>query len=767
MTAEEQKQQYLSLINQVKNDFLLENLRAPNDDLVDLEARFQAILKTMRVYDKWPDYFSNALKIKGVVPERNIFLPENRQLYIEIVTEFLDGLYTKIAAAPTTEPLPTQNVPLEEIRTAIKEQKLLHARVVQSELKAKKRWLELIKKHNEFVYAQLVAKLPEVEPDVVKEATRIVIVHYQQQRIAQAVEGKAPTDKNNRQLAQKAIETMRRHYLPISTDQQNKIIETTVAIAKTLDATTTPESWIGLPTPDNIDQVSALAAHLEQGINFLQSAPATNSEIQKFQRAFPRGSIELKRANLAPEQLLTTVGTIINLQRFHPDVKKLDSAEAVSILATGLRQVLHKNKTILADQTILSLLALIYDSPHLPEKVPGIRTLIQTASFSNIPPLWEKTAFRDWLQRNQDQLNQHLDFWQQFLSSPFAAKVKDLLIPNLNLLPPDWLMRLRDITRETTMSVSRSFFSQFGQYFKGLWGKISLGPSVNSAIINFGRSLFGWAGKGLTTLLGWGARLAAGATATTTIGVPVWAIVLLVVVALFLLGFLPGFSSSFDTITAETAALLPPSQKDIYVLPGAAPWVPPGGGGYIDPAGCDQTYSDAALGCCVPNEGYCSMDYLEPYFGKYGVDDLVAASKICFKESVGGLAGVVNDSCLPCIPNADGKCTSGRAVTWPIQTLDYSVGLFQINLIAEGNCGIEPLPGIGGPGDCYTKNPNDPLMKTGCCRITNRSALEACYQKYADPVTNILRALSKVKLDPDGTIDWYPTWGAAKTCGYD
>lgn len=127
-------------------------------------------------------------------------------------------------------------------------------------------------------------------------------------------------------------------------------------------------------------------------------------------------------------------------------------------------------------------------------------------------------------------------------------------------------------------------------------------------------------------------------------------------------------------------------------------------------------------GVCSEGSMFCSVENLKSYFGN---DETIArkASIICQRES-GSNPGALNDGCL-----------TG-------DTADYSIGLFQINMLAH--C----------PGAFASYSINPPA-----CKIGNQQILDACVAKYSDPVENIryVKSLSK-----DGT-DWGP-WSAATAC---
>lgn len=131
--------------------------------------------------------------------------------------------------------------------------------------------------------------------------------------------------------------------------------------------------------------------------------------------------------------------------------------------------------------------------------------------------------------------------------------------------------------------------------------------------------------------------------------------------------------------------------------------------------------STAPGGVCSEGFSYCSVDYLKSYFG--GDENKARqASIICNKES-GSNPGARNTDC---------------------GTNDYSIGLFQINLVAH--CPDAYGAGTWGPQSC------DNLIDV--------SKRDVCETKYADPIENIKKA---VEISSGGTY-WIP-WPSAKVCG--
>ena len=125
-------------------------------------------------------------------------------------------------------------------------------------------------------------------------------------------------------------------------------------------------------------------------------------------------------------------------------------------------------------------------------------------------------------------------------------------------------------------------------------------------------------------------------------------------------------------------------------------------------------------GSCDPGTGPCSVENLLPYFGD--AQTAKEASIICNCES-GSNPSALNDGCL-------------RSTT-----VDYSVGLFQINALVH-------CPGAF-TGDPY----NLP------CKVVNQAKLDACVEKWLNPEQNIQKAVQLYN-----ESGWIP-WACASTCG--
>lgn len=141
----------------------------------------------------------------------------------------------------------------------------------------------------------------------------------------------------------------------------------------------------------------------------------------------------------------------------------------------------------------------------------------------------------------------------------------------------------------------------------------------------------------------------------------------------------------------------------------------------------DQPTSGSGLigSCSTGPPPYCDVDFLLPYFGN-NITAATNASQICGVES-GGNPAAFNDG-----------CTTGKSV-------DYSVGLFQINLLAH-------CPGAFSD---FTWDPPS-------CTVADQAILDQCYYDMLDPIKNIEKA---VELSGGGT-NWCP-WAASreKYCG--
>lgn len=136
------------------------------------------------------------------------------------------------------------------------------------------------------------------------------------------------------------------------------------------------------------------------------------------------------------------------------------------------------------------------------------------------------------------------------------------------------------------------------------------------------------------------------------------------------------------------------------------------------------------VGTCQTGFGPCSVENLLPYFGN-DLTKATNASMVCHLES-GGNSNALNDRCLTSYPPGS-------------RTYDYSVGLFQINLLAH--CANDAFDSGWGPPPY--------------CTILDQAKVNSCKIKYSDPDENIKYA---VQLSQNGTT-WAPWKAAAGICG--
>jgi hypothetical protein len=147
--------------------------------------------------------------------------------------------------------------------------------------------------------------------------------------------------------------------------------------------------------------------------------------------------------------------------------------------------------------------------------------------------------------------------------------------------------------------------------------------------------------------------------------------------------------------------------------------------------------SDCSLGV-----GPCSPESLAPYFPGHEYE----ASVICQAESSSNYLAM-NTQCLwsnDGIDNDNDGLIDMDDPNYDGATVDYSIGLFQINLLAW----------CAGNGFDWEWNPPT-------CSITNPSLVQSCTEAYLDPITNIEFAawLS------NGGEDWSSWEYSATRCG--
>ncbi len=166
--------------------------------------------------------------------------------------------------------------------------------------------------------------------------------------------------------------------------------------------------------------------------------------------------------------------------------------------------------------------------------------------------------------------------------------------------------------------------------------------------------------------------------------------------------------------------------------------------------------------CAVPATGWCSVNHPISNLGRAFGPRAQNAAMVCGRESgymAAGAARVVNDSCLA--PELRQYVNPTRPATG-----DYSVGLFQINMLTQGELAFqnrpegaslkEKLRRAGRTGkNCY-----DALSKTGLsCMIRDDVLLAACREWFQDPVNNVAYAIYLYN-----RRGWQP-WSTARACG--
>lgn len=197
-------------------------------------------------------------------------------------------------------------------------------------------------------------------------------------------------------------------------------------------------------------------------------------------------------------------------------------------------------------------------------------------------------------------------------------------------------------------------------------------------------------------LVAQGTRLAA--SALSGLGAPLLATILIIFIFTFIIvGFVGGPTDSEGTPSPQ------PSQPPASQVP------PPG---EETPSPSPPPPEDTVRACTQPyaGTGYCSVDALKNYFGN-NEGRAIVASLICQAESL-SFPFALNDNCL---------------------TNDYSVGLFQINLVAH----------------CSGAYANQ-----SCRSLVNQEKRSTCEQTWKDPGENIKYASL---LSQGGSI-WTP-WG--------
>src|SRR3989344_8616948 len=198
----------------------------------------------------------------------------------------------------------------------------------------------------------------------------------------------------------------------------------------------------------------------------------------------------------------------------------------------------------------------------------------------------------------------------------------------------------------------------------------------------------------------------------------------------------------------------------------------------IDPTPfCDGTYAPGGQ-CTVPSSEYfCSPDNTASQIKNTWGEQAQNAAMICAKESIYQLnnPGIINDSCLaPTDPNRKIDCTPTNCP----RTADYSVGLFQINMLSQGDITdsdplslsaelktyLETKGHVG--KSCFEAFNNwrdfQDINNWGKidCIVIDQGLLNDCVGWFADPYNNTRYA--KRMYDDRG---WSPWTRSALACG--
>ncbi len=183
-------------------------------------------------------------------------------------------------------------------------------------------------------------------------------------------------------------------------------------------------------------------------------------------------------------------------------------------------------------------------------------------------------------------------------------------------------------------------------------------------------------------------------------------------------------------ILTGTFAIVGFAPRDI--LPSSSPLTPGGGG-----SSPTTTPPNPQIGTCPVGSGPCSVDNLRKYFP----DETAVknASMICQRES-GSNPFALNNRCLRGDPNDKEEDTKRKGAT-----ADYSVGLFQINLLPSTRC----------PGAF-----KDYGLKPPWCEISDQAKLNTCEIGLKDSDNNINKAVAI-----SGSGNNWSAWSAARVCG--
>ncbi len=152
-------------------------------------------------------------------------------------------------------------------------------------------------------------------------------------------------------------------------------------------------------------------------------------------------------------------------------------------------------------------------------------------------------------------------------------------------------------------------------------------------------------------------------------------------------------------------------------------------------------------GTCQPGTNYCSIENLMPSF-ENNITKATNASQICQAESRSN-PFALNNSCLwttDGVDNDNDGLTDLDDPNYDGATVDYSVGLFQINILWSSRCPVDPI-------SSWSRNPPS-------CSFQNMQALQDCVDYFQDPVNNIRWTYEN---SASGT-NWNQ-WSTAPGCG--
>lgn len=194
----------------------------------------------------------------------------------------------------------------------------------------------------------------------------------------------------------------------------------------------------------------------------------------------------------------------------------------------------------------------------------------------------------------------------------------------------------------------------------------------------------------------------------------------------------PGVGCTEDNTLVE---LVPPPSATPTPSPSPTPTSTPA----VQPTG------GVPLAQCLITSDTANACYWRKFLPYFNNDENEAkiASKICSLESGGGNTFALNDRCL------ESKYPDPTK-----RTRDYSVGLFQINLLAHQK---DHCPGVL-IDNWNTRDPLDNTLMRSCSIVSGKEAeLSACVNKLYDPDYNI-RAMRKIYDSRIAYSGWDTRW---------